>query len=199
MACCGQGEDVRSPQASVSYVFIWSKLMNRYTWGTFPGQTCSELAAVWTITKYPKSLVIIHVFFNTTVNVHQLSGCLTNRTMCSSKFEKGLSSDVCDCVSELKEKLCVKTMCAKEPPPEIPSQNSDVTSELPPQICLLIGWSQRVGSKWGLLEQWLYKRHPISQERYREREKKGKPVPPVAVGRLSEEGKELLCTVFICR
>lgn len=110
--------------------------------------------------------------------MHQLSGCLTNRTMCSSKYEKVLSSDVCksDCVSELKEKLCVKTMCAKEPPPEIPSKNSDVTSELPPQICLLIGWGQRVGSKWGLLEEWLYKRHPISQERYREREReKGSP------------------------
>lgn len=94
------------------------------------------------------SLVIIHIFY-TRVNVHQLSGCLTNRTMCSSKYEKVLSSDVCksDCVSELKEKLCVKTMCAKEPPPEIPSKNSDVTSELPPQICLLIGWGQRVGSK----------------------------------------------------
>lgn len=37
------------------------------------------------------------------------------------------------------------------------------------------------------------------REIQRERERKGKPIPPVAVGRLSEEGKELLCTVFICR
>lgn len=114
--------------------------------------------------------------FPSTVNVHQPSGCLTNRMMCSLKFEKLLGSDVSGCVSEVKEQLFVKTMSIKETPSNIPSKNSDITSELPPQNCLLIGWGQRVGSKWGSLELWLYKRHPISQERRRQREwEKGSP------------------------
>ncbi len=71
--------------------------------------------------------------------MHQPSGCLTNRMMCSLKFEKALRSDVSDCVSEaVKEQLFVKTMSIKETPPNIPSKNSDVISELP-QNCFLIG------------------------------------------------------------
>lgn len=64
--------------------------------------------------------------------MHQPSGCLTNRTMCSLNYEKVLSSDVSDCASEVMEQLFVKT-------PNIPSKNSEVTSELPAQNCLLIG------------------------------------------------------------
>ncbi len=71
--------------------------------------------------------------------MHQPSGCLTNRMMCSLKFEKLLSFDVSGCVSEVKEQLFVKTMSIKETPPNIPSKNSDITSELPPLNCLLIG------------------------------------------------------------
>lgn len=55
--------------------------------------------------------------------------------MSSSKFEQAFSSDVYDCVSELKEKLFVKTMCVKETPPDIPSKcnlrtsSSDLSSD----------------------------------------------------------------------
>lgn len=55
--------------------------------------------------------------------MHQSSGCLTNRTMCSLKFKKALRSDVSDCVSEVvKEQLFVKTMSIKETSPNVPSK-----------------------------------------------------------------------------
>ncbi len=144
--------------------------MNRYT-------PKAHLAILWFMTNDPQLALsdcsCSWNAFPSTVHVHQPSGCLTNRMM------KALRSDVSDCVSEeVKEQLFVKTMSIKETTPNIHSKNSDVISELP-QNCFLIGWGQWVGSKWGLLELWLYKRHPISQERDRdetEREwEKGSP------------------------
>lgn len=169
--------------------------MNRYTWGTFTGQTCSKFAAVWTMTKRPTLYVMwLFMFFLATVNVHQLSGCLSNRTVRTSEF--WVSSDVYDCVSELKEKLFVKTVC-KGNTSWYPSKRNLRTSS----SVLSSDWLRPAGGLKMRFTGTLQKasNQPREPETRTQREK-GKPKPPIAVGRLSEKGKEeLLCTVFICR